>query len=173
MLYNWVHFNNKGTTMEKLYDKEGNWYEKKQVGKRYPIRGTRGFYLKPACERAVNEFGIEWMVSLIDITIQLTNKQLQTYLRLVLLSDEYGIVFDYQLKNHSTIGISDRHQWSRVKAALIAAHAMIKTNTGYMLNPFVSPPKEGYYAQQIWRKHNFDNDAYFEGINETMSSLGL
>ncbi len=162
--------------METLFDSSGNHYELKDKNQRSPIRGVRSFYLKPACNKVMkDDNGREWQVSLIDLSVQLTSKQMQTFLRMCLLTDSYNIIYGGLNKVMNDIGIHDRHQLSKMKSALFAAKAIVQSPIGnIMVNPFVSLPAgvEGFYAQQIWKRINYDNDAYFEGIVETVNSLG-
>ena len=162
--------------METLFDSNGNHYELKDKNQRAPIRGSRSFYLKPACNKVMKDNnGREWQVSLIDLSVQLTSKQMQTFLRLCLITDSYNIIYGGLSNIMNDIGIHDRHQLSKMKTALFAAKAISQSPIGnIMINPFVSLPAgvEGFYAQQIWKKINYDNDAYFEGIDETVRALG-
>ena len=162
--------------MKTLFDEAGNHYELKNKDKRAPVRGSVSFYLKPACNKKIkDEHGVEWQISLIDLSVQLTSKQMQVFLRLCLHTDSYGVIYGGMSKISDSLGIHSRDQLSRIKSALFAAKAIIQSQTGnIMINPFISLPygKDGFYAQQIWKKINYDNDAYFEGIVDTCSALG-
>ncbi len=162
--------------MNTLFDEEGNHYELKNKDAKGPVRGSRSFYLKPTCDKKMkDENGREWQVSLIDLSVQLTSKQLQVFLRLCLHADDYNIIYGGLGKIMTSLGIHSRQQLSNIKTALFASKAIVQSPIGnIMLNPFISLPagKNGFYSQQIWRKINFDNDAYFEGIEPTVNSLG-
>jgi hypothetical protein len=159
-----------------LYDKDGNHYELKNKDRKSPIRGSISVYLKPACNRKMkDEFGREWQISLIDLSVQLTAKQMQVFLRMCLHIDELNIIYGGLSKISEPIGVHNRYSLSKIKSALIHAKAISISKIGnIMINPFIILPKgeKGFYAQQIWKKINYDNNAYFDGIEDMISSLG-
>ena len=162
----------------KLFDEKGNTYnlDKGKKDRRAPVRGSRSFYLTPACGRKIkDDNGKEWQMSLIDLSVQLTAKQLQIFLRLNMFTDEYNVIYSGLGKISEKLGIHNRQQLSNIKSALIAAKAIAVSPIGnIMINPFMVLPwgNEGFHSQQIWKAVHYDKDAYFNGIDEAVNALG-
>ena len=147
-------------------------------GYRTPIRGYTGFYVRDVC--GSDDPNKEWLVSLQDLATQLTGSQLRDFIVLTKYTDMFNIL-ECKLrvcleKEYRNIYPYDKA--SRLKSALLAAHAIMEYEGKIMLNPFVVLPKPNkaqpenrFMAQQIWRYLNFDKDAYFEGIDEAVKHI--